>query len=195
MEFRQTIFAAIVGGLLTIGGTYFITAKTIEFNKQDSEYKETFKLKFKAFNDLKKTMYDLELTSVGAKKFNQNISDLDTYNNQFATTMVEIETLITNTSTIKKAKLINQKNVNTLFLVSHKWLYLYSQLFQLTSGKTPDEQKQKFILEEIQPMIAIASFEYQTYLYQVLFKEKSYNQQEINNILDNLDIVLKKINS
>lgn len=194
MEFTKTIIAVILGGLLTIGGNYFTTSKMIEFNKKDSEYKETFKLKFKSFTDLKKAMYDLELTSVGVKKFNQNISDLDTYNDRFATAMTEIETIIINTSSIKKAKLLKQNNESVLFLSSHKWLNIYNQLFQFTLGTIPNEQKQKFVLEEVMPILRIATLEYQDYLYQVLFKDKPYNQQEMNNILANLDAILKKIN-
>jgi len=184
--------SAILGAIVAGCANYFITIKNIEFNKQDSEYKQLFPLKFKAYNDLKKAMYDLELTSVSAKKFDQNISDYDKYTNNFSTSLAEIETLITNISSIKKAKLIKQNDKDTLFLSSHKWLYLYNQLFQLNFCEIPNEQKQKFILEEVQPKLTIISLEYQAYLYQVLFKGKPYNQLEINSILDSLDDILKK---
>lgn len=185
--------SAILGAIVAGCFNYSITIKNIEFNKQDSEYKQLFPLKFKAYNDFKKAMYDLELLSISAKKFNQNISDYDAYTNNFSTSLAEIETLITNISSIKKAKLINQNDKDTLFLSSRKWLYLYNQLLQLTFCEIPNEQNQKFILEEIKPKLEIISLEYQDYLYQLLFKGKPYSQLEINSIIDNLDDILYTI--
>lgn len=188
--------SAILGTLVAGCVNYFITIKNIEFNQQDSEYKQLFPLKFKAYNDFKKAMYDLELVSLGAKKIDQKtiIADYDVYFNNFSSSLVEIETLVLNNKhSKKKAKPLYSNYQTDLFLSSHQWLYLYNTLFQLTYREGLNEQKQQFILEEVMPIIKIVTLQYQTYLYEIIFEEKSYNSGEIKNILKQLDNISAKI--
>jgi len=188
--------SAILGALVAGCVNYFITIKNIEFNQHDSEYKQLFPLKFKAYNDLKKAMYDLELISLGAKKIDRKtiINDYDAYFNNFSSSLVEIETLVSNSKDFrKKAKLINSSYQNDLFLSSHQWLYLYNTLFQLTYREDLNEQKQQFILKEVMPIIKIVTLQYQTYLYEIIFEEKSFNAGEIKNMLKQLDNISVKI--
>lgn len=153
-------------------------------------FQQIFPLKYQSFNKLKKTMLMFEHLASGLS-LKQNITYNELYKNDFLDSLLEIETLINN-DIEQRPRLINQKNINTITLLSNKWLLLYTNLSQITNNKIPDQAAQNFLLN-IQEQMNIVKYNYLNYIRDVLFKNKQYSNEDIIEILKGLDDVFQKI--
>ncbi len=190
-DFKKTIISSTLSAVIVAVSSYFITTKNINSSINNIRFQQIYPLKYKSFNKLKKTMLMFEHLASGLS-LKQNITYNELYKNDFLDSLLEIETLINN-DIEQRPRLINQKNINTITLLSNRWLLLYTNLSQITNNKIPNQITQDFILD-IQEQIAIVQYNYLNYIRDVLFKNRQYSNEDIIEILRGLDDVFQKIN-
>ncbi|OHE03675.1 hypothetical protein [Sulfurimonas sp. RIFOXYB12_FULL_35_9] len=189
-DFKKTIISSTLSAVIVAVSSYLITTKNINSNDNNMRFQQIFPLKYQSFNQLKKTMLMFEHLASGLS-LKQNITYNELYKNDFLDSLLEIETLINN-DIEQRPRLINQKNINTITLLSNKWLLLYTNLSQITNNKIPDQATQNFLLNIQEPM-NIVKYNYLNYIRDVLFKNKQYSNEDIIEILKGLDDVFQKI--
>jgi hypothetical protein len=194
-EFWKSLLSVLLGGIIATGGNYFITLKNIKSKKEETIYKETFLLKYKAYNNLKLNMHNFKYLVFGLT-INSGLIYNEKYRDRLINSIIEIETLITenNLSSIEQVKILNSKKVahNNFTSLSHVWLLMYNNLSQITNNHSPNIKTQEFLLN-IQSNIESVTLEYQQYLYSVLFQNIKYNNNEIFIIVKKLDNTVNNI--
>jgi len=189
-DFKKTIISSTLSAVIVAVSSYFITTKSINSNITNMRFQQIYPLKYKSFNKLKKIMLMFEHFTFGLS-LKQNITNNELYKNDFLDSLLEIETLINN-DIEQRPRLIYQENINTITLLSNKWLLLYTNLSQITNNKIPNQITQDFLLN-IQEKITIVKYNYLNYIRDVLFKNKLYSNEDIIDILKGLDDVFQKI--
>jgi len=120
-DFKKTIISSTLSAIIVAISSYFITTININSNINNMKFQQIYPLKYQSFNKLKKTMLLFEHLTFGLS-LKQNITYNELYKNNFLDSLLEIETLINN-DIKKKPKSINKENINTITIVSSKWLF------------------------------------------------------------------------